>query len=303
MSTCTTDLGLVSDTGTSSAASGSRKPARNSGGRPLAHTEKQHRTWPVLHEAQTDGQPPCASEMPDACMDTMKDQLQALRQENPAAVFVARRISKLGFSSSDKLREHFSWYGPVRNVFVPHSQVKSKRQLATGQDQRAGCRVRAASLGFVVMGSVEAAAEVFRDGSDHLVGGVLIKVQPFRQRTWHELGGALHNAGAEAFRVSPKEAPPVAASRAQRPSGEGVQTPAVFRGVYAELESSSGKGTEPEVKSAWSSNTHRKAAAKAPPAGRRPAPHLDAQSWDPWDMWLNVSEEELCKAMPALYTD
>ena len=81
---------------------------------------------------------------PPDVADTMKTQLQALQQEDPEMVFIARRINKLGFNSADQLRNHFATYGEVKCVHVSHSRVKSMRPDVQW-------RMRAASLGFVVM--------------------------------------------------------------------------------------------------------------------------------------------------------
>merc|ERR1719230_106771 len=85
--------------------------------------------------------------------DTMKAQLQLLQLEDPDAVFITRRINKLGFSSADQLRLYFSRFGTVKHVFVSHSRVKRSRHF-TSTNRRAPSahfRIRAAAQGFVVM--------------------------------------------------------------------------------------------------------------------------------------------------------
>lgn len=113
---------------------------------------------------------------PPDVADTMKTQLQALQQEDPEMVFIARRINKLGFNSADQLRSHFATYGEVKCVHVSHSRVKSMRPDVQW-------RMRAASLGFVVMASAEATRNILRDGPEHVVSGVAIRVY-----TFHKLG-------------------------------------------------------------------------------------------------------------------
>mmetsp|Transcript_97567 Transcript_97567/g.271435 ORF Transcript_97567/g.271435 Transcript_97567/m.271435 type:complete len:469 (+) Transcript_97567:114-1520(+) len=107
-------------------------------------------------------------------VNTMKAHLQALRTEDPETVFVARRIHKLGFGSADLLLGYFSRYGEVKAVHVSYSQVKSSRSTTS-------CRMRAASLGFVVMASAEATARVLADGPEYRVCGVPIRVHTFHQ--------------------------------------------------------------------------------------------------------------------------
>jgi len=106
--------------------------------------------------------------------DTMKSQLQALQNEDPGTVFITRRINKLGFSSAEQLRCHFSRYGEVKCVYVSHSRVKSMRPDAYW-------RMRAASLGFVVMCDVEATSRILADGPNHLIGDVHIRVHTFHR--------------------------------------------------------------------------------------------------------------------------
>jgi hypothetical protein len=104
---------------------------------------------------------------------TMKAQLQALRGEDLRAVFIARQINKIGFSSAEVLRAHFTQYGPVKDVLVAHSRVKDFRQ--TGHS-----RVRPAGLGFIVMEKAADTAKIMTDGPEHVVRGVTVRVQEFR---------------------------------------------------------------------------------------------------------------------------
>mmetsp|Transcript_30511 Transcript_30511/g.91637 ORF Transcript_30511/g.91637 Transcript_30511/m.91637 type:complete len:580 (+) Transcript_30511:87-1826(+) len=112
----------------------------------------------------------------DMGSNTMKSQLQALQQEAPETVFIARRINKLGFTSAERLRSHFGSYGQVKCVHVSHSRVKTMRPDTHW-------RMRAASLGFVVMVSPEATARILAEGPEHLVGEVLIRVHTFRRHS------------------------------------------------------------------------------------------------------------------------
>lgn len=126
-------------------------------------------------------------EVPEASqvnMESMKTHLQGLQKENPANVFIARRINKLGLSSSEVLRSHFSQYGQVNGVYVSHSRVKlpPHRRKSEGQ-----WRLRAAALGFVVMDSPDATSRILADGPEHCVNGVTVLAHPFYRWTGAQL--------------------------------------------------------------------------------------------------------------------
>lgn len=111
---------------------------------------------------------------------TMSEQLEALRQEDPATVFIVRHIHKLGFGSADILREYFANYGEVKDVFVSHSRVKTFKTRGRRHVGVVGNgRMRAAGLGFVMMGSVEVAARILCEGTGHVVNGVHVILHPF----------------------------------------------------------------------------------------------------------------------------
>lgn len=123
--------------------------------------------------------------------DTMKAQLQALQLEDPATVFIARRINKLGFSSADHLRTYFSRYGEVKDVYVSHSRVKSLRPLGERRvPNDAHWRLRAAALGFLVMVSAEARAQILREGPEHIINSVAVRVHSFHRRSFAEVSDA-----------------------------------------------------------------------------------------------------------------
>mmetsp|Transcript_30858 Transcript_30858/g.55997 ORF Transcript_30858/g.55997 Transcript_30858/m.55997 type:complete len:316 (-) Transcript_30858:17-964(-) len=117
------------------------------------------------------------SEVP---VESMKTQLQALQLEDPASVFIVRRINKLGFASPELLKNHFSYFGKVKEVYVSHSQAKSNRP---GMEGRGQWRKRAAALGFVVMCEADAASTILAGGPEYLVQGASILVQTFHQHT------------------------------------------------------------------------------------------------------------------------
>lgn len=120
-------------------------------------------------------QPSVADDGQDAPPIGMRMQLQALQAKDPGSVLIARKLHRLGFNSAQKLQDHFSWYGTVKEVLVPHSRVKAS------PGRRA--RTRPAAIGFIVMQSSEAAEAVISEGSDHTIEGIQINVQAFERRT------------------------------------------------------------------------------------------------------------------------
>lgn len=111
---------------------------------------------------------------------TMKRHLKELESEDAARIFIARRINRLGFTSAELLREHFSRYGEVKGIYVSNSRVKAGR--GNGDDSSDVFRIRAAVSGFVVMASAEPVAIILAEGSEHEVNGVALRLEPFRRR-------------------------------------------------------------------------------------------------------------------------
>jgi hypothetical protein len=109
--------------------------------------------------------------------DTMKLLLQTLVQEDPGNIFVCRKINAFGFRSPERLRAYFSKYGGVKGVYVSHSHVKNSRP-----DTAAPSRLRAASLGFVVMTTPEAVNSILAEGPEHTVRGKTVRVGVFYRK-------------------------------------------------------------------------------------------------------------------------
>lgn len=139
--------------------------------------------------------------------ETMKAGLQALQLEDPADVFIVRRINKLGFNSAEILKQHFGQYGKVKGVHVSHSRVKCMRTNELGATET-HWRMRAAGLGFVVMTCAEATTRIFADGPEHEILGVTVQLQEFHRRTNVEddEAGAENGAGADNEIVADNEA-------------------------------------------------------------------------------------------------
>lgn len=116
--------------------------------------------------------------------ETMKAQLQALQLEDPATIFIARRINKLGFASAELLQMYFDNYGPVKGIYVSHSRVKSLQANGDRRLPDSQWRLRAAALGFVVMQDASATARILADGPEHVINGAVVRVHMFHRRTF-----------------------------------------------------------------------------------------------------------------------
>lgn len=106
---------------------------------------------------------------------TLGMHLTQLQNQDPKHVFIARRISGMGFQSQELLASHYSQYGGVFRVLVAHSKVKPFR---SGRTQP---RIRPGSLGFVVMVTQESVERIFAAGKEQIVAGCCICVEPFEQ--------------------------------------------------------------------------------------------------------------------------
>jgi len=103
---------------------------------------------------------------------SLRQDLELLRQRQAECVIIARKIKKLGFESPQILDDHFSQYGEVKELLVAHSHVKPTPKRPNG-------RVRPAALGFVVMATPDAAENVFKAGTEQMIGGLSIELAPF----------------------------------------------------------------------------------------------------------------------------
>eukprot|EP00445_Apocalathium_hangoei_P055961 CAMPEP_0204049922 /NCGR_PEP_ID=MMETSP0360-20130528/119324_1 /ASSEMBLY_ACC=CAM_ASM_000342 /TAXON_ID=268821 /ORGANISM="Scrippsiella Hangoei, Strain SHTV-5" /LENGTH=75 /DNA_ID=CAMNT_0050996845 /DNA_START=18 /DNA_END=242 /DNA_ORIENTATION=+ len=70
---------------------------------------------------------------------TLSMSLQMLSNEDPACLFIVRRINKLGFKAARKIRQYFMAYGQVLKVLVAHSTVRTvtEDRAASGAAARA----------------------------------------------------------------------------------------------------------------------------------------------------------------------
>jgi len=98
----------------------------------------------------------------------MKSQFQSLQAEDPATVFLVRRVSKMGLNGASILRQYFSRFGPVKDV---HTTV-------TNQARGKG-KPRLGHLAFVVMETSAAAYQILQQ-SEHVCQGLQITVKAFQ---------------------------------------------------------------------------------------------------------------------------
>lgn len=114
--------------------------------------------------------PPALPE--DLSSGSLRQDLEKLRKYESDCVIILRKIKKLGFESPKLLEEYFSQYGDVAEVLVAHSHVKPTTKRPNG-------RVRPAALGFIVLGSAEAASRALAAGGEQEVCGTMIELSAF----------------------------------------------------------------------------------------------------------------------------
>jgi len=224
------------------------------------------------------------------CQDTMKTQLQALQNENPDAVFITRRINKLGFNSAALLRSHFSAYGEVKAVYVAHSRVRSLITLGRRRLPQSRWHMRAAALGFVVMSQSEATATILSEGLEHDVNGVIVRVYPFTHRESHK--AEAENA-AEMSMAECEQLPTAESQEVRTTEGEEVVTHSCEgrSGGTGGCESPCAPYMTPMSPSSESITSGAEIA---------PGPYGNI----PFNSFLaNFSAEELHNAMPEIYED
>jgi len=100
-----------------------------------------------------------------------------LSEQDPDCLFVVRRIQKLGFGASRKLKAHYKNYGRVVRVWISHS-VGQHGDFHSIQVRRR----RPCNLGFVHMETAAAVLRVLAEGEEQQVDGFLIQVQRFQRQ-------------------------------------------------------------------------------------------------------------------------
>lgn len=135
----------------------------------LGHPSAQAGRDEALKGRRAAGRPGCG-------VQTLSTSLQLLTNEDPDCLFIVRRMNKLGFKASRKLKQHFSAYGTVVRVLVAHSTVRQHG------DPQCHARRRPSSLGFVQMAAAASVREVLAAGPEQEVDGSLIRVQKFERQ-------------------------------------------------------------------------------------------------------------------------
>lgn len=107
---------------------------------------------------------------------TLATSLQVLCSEDPACIFIVRRINKLGFKACRTLKQHFAAHGSVVRVLSAHSTVRQHG------DEQGHARRRPSSFGFVQMASAKAVQKVLALSPEHMVDGCVITVQKFERK-------------------------------------------------------------------------------------------------------------------------
>eukprot|EP00929_Paragymnodinium_shiwhaense_P078704 TRINITY_DN40812_c0_g1_i1.p1 TRINITY_DN40812_c0_g1~~TRINITY_DN40812_c0_g1_i1.p1 ORF type:complete len:980 (-),score=133.53 TRINITY_DN40812_c0_g1_i1:287-3226(-) len=148
----------------STSASSQALKIRGSSSTPLASANEMRDT------ASSDA---ASSSQKRAQLDTLQMHLAELQAEDPARVFVARKVTAMGCRSKELLTEHYSQFGKVVRVMVSCSKVKPFK--GTGARQR----VRPGSLGFVVMDTPESVRKILSHGELQTVAGCQIQVERF----------------------------------------------------------------------------------------------------------------------------
>lgn len=103
---------------------------------------------------------------------SLREDLELLRQYDSERCLIVRRIKRLGLSSPDVLRKHFEDFGEVTEVLAAHSFERKSAKCRCD-------RIRPAALGFIVMGTAEAAQEIVRAGPTIAIGDVEINIKRF----------------------------------------------------------------------------------------------------------------------------
>lgn len=108
---------------------------------------------------------------PDETEDTLTTILHDLSLMDSRRIFVVRNIHHLGMDSAAVLETYFSQFGNIERVMVSHWRSKTSGQM----------KLRAATVGFLVMSKAEDVEAVLAFGQDHCVKGVAVSTRPFRE--------------------------------------------------------------------------------------------------------------------------
>jgi len=124
---------------------------------------------PRTNRAQIPSRKPLVEMNPKG--DTLRSNLKDLATMDSNRVILVRGITRLGLDSAAALEGYFAKFGTIDRVMVSHSHCKT----AAGS-----VRMRPATVGFVVMSSVDEAQSAFASGAKHVVQGVSVALGPFQ---------------------------------------------------------------------------------------------------------------------------
>lgn len=131
----------------------------------------------VPHECEMPVSDSAAADADPASLDassSLKLTLEKIKEQCPEKALIARKIKPLGFESPELLREHFTKYGPVRDVLVSHSITKPSPKRPNG-------RMRPAAMGFVIMETLEGAKKALAAGELQMISDTQIEVALFQE--------------------------------------------------------------------------------------------------------------------------
>mmetsp|Transcript_120371 Transcript_120371/g.236591 ORF Transcript_120371/g.236591 Transcript_120371/m.236591 type:complete len:331 (-) Transcript_120371:251-1243(-) len=119
---------------------------------------------------------------------SLKDQLQTVNMEDPAAAITVREIKSLVKpylgNVEETLKAYFENFGAVKHVLVPRTTFKSGSGATKGRGANGkGVRVRWSNVGWVVMETPDAVQSILRL-PHHRVQGALVRVEEFRRCGW-----------------------------------------------------------------------------------------------------------------------
>jgi len=112
------------------------------------------------------------------CQLLLATHLKEMEGEDTSCIIHVRQIHRLGFNSTDLLREYCSNFGPVKRIALSNAHEK----LEETPGLPFPVRVRPSGIGFVVMERPEDAAAVIAQGEVQTINGCAIKVRKFEAR-------------------------------------------------------------------------------------------------------------------------
>eukprot|EP00913_Durusdinium_trenchii_P031299 g29306.t1 len=142
-----------------------------------------------LPEAPVASQTPEASNRLKVAFDLGADYKNDKTWKDPDKLIIVRRINKLGFKASRKLKQYFGEFGTVVRVLIAHSTCRDLK------DTEGKVRQRPSSLGFVQLASAEAVRQALALGTEQEVEGAVILVQKFERQSNASKAEAQHEAG------------------------------------------------------------------------------------------------------------